>query len=167
MAQKLLQDEYRIILIQKSHNRSISKIIKTVMPEFGACGSGFAINDPEVNDMYAAYKKNKHAYFVILKNKLVLGGAGIAPLKNGPKDHCELQKMYFLPHARGLGLGSKMLNICLNTAKKMGYTHCYLETFHTMGQAMHLYQKHGFQEINAPLGKTGHTSCDRWFLKKL
>ena len=36
-------------------NAAVATVIRTVMPEFGACGEGFAINDPEVDYMHRAY----------------------------------------------------------------------------------------------------------------
>lgn len=40
--------------IKTQDNQSVKNIIHTVMPEFGASGEGFAIHDPEVEDMYQA-----------------------------------------------------------------------------------------------------------------
>ena len=34
---------------------AVARLIRAVMPEFGASGPGFAINDPEVDDMFTAY----------------------------------------------------------------------------------------------------------------
>ena len=47
-------------------------------------------------------------YYVVTKEKKILGGGGIAPLKDGDPSVCELQKMYFSPKARGKILSSKM-----------------------------------------------------------
>ena len=74
-------------------DRAIAAIIRTVMPEFGATGSGFAINDPEVDWMSRAYAEPRHAYFVLERDGAVLGGAGVAPLAGGDGDTCELRKM--------------------------------------------------------------------------
>jgi len=43
--------------------------------------------------------------------------------------------MYFLPEARGLGLGAKMMERCLQSAKDFGYEKCYLETMPYMEDA--------------------------------
>jgi putative acetyltransferase len=53
------------------------------MPEFGACGSGFAINDPEVDWMTRAYAAPRSAYFVVEREGVVEGGGGVAPLEGG------------------------------------------------------------------------------------
>jgi hypothetical protein len=50
--------------IQPGDNAAIAAIIRTVMPEFGASGQGFAIHDKEVDDMFASYTQPRTAYFV-------------------------------------------------------------------------------------------------------
>ena len=87
--------------IEPADDAAMAAIIRAVMPEFGASGDGFAINDPEVDWMSRAYSEPRHAYFVLERDGRVLGGAGIAPLAGGDASTCELRKMYFLPEARG------------------------------------------------------------------
>src|SRR5664279_1675906 len=85
---------------------AVAGLIRSVMPEFGADGPGFAIHDPEVEHMCAAYSVTGAAYFVVEDpGGRVVGGAGIAALAGGEAGVCELRKMYFLPAARGQGMG--------------------------------------------------------------
>mgnify|MGYP000745937353 FL=1 len=49
---------------------------------------------------------------------MIKGGAGICQLKNEAYEICELQKMYFDSMMRGKGLGSLMIEKCLNFAKE-------------------------------------------------
>lgn len=146
---------------------TIAHIIRTVMPAFGAVGSGFAINDPEVDWMSRAYTAPRHAYFVATRDGRVLGGAGVAPLAGGDADTCELRKMYFLPEARGLGAGTAMMARCLDAARVLGFRRCYIETLGGMDAAMRLYERSGFRPIDAPMGATGHGGCDRYYLLDL
>ena len=145
----------------------VANIIRSVMPEFGAGGAGFAIHDAEVNDMASAYGQPGSAYFVVERNGRVLGGGGVAALVGGNGKVCELRKMYFLPDLRGLGAGDALIARCLATARELGYAQCYLETLTRMNAAQHLYEKNGFQRIAGPLGNTGHFSCDRFYLRDL
>ena len=153
--------------IQPSDAIAVANVIRTVMPEFGAGGAGFAIHDREVDNMYTAYSSHNTAYYVCDVDGRVIGGGGIGPLAGGDTDYCELKKMYFLAEARGLGLGQKVLEACLRAAKAKGYKFCYLETFNTMNKAMKLYEKAGFKKIDGPLGNTGHFACDRFYLLQL
>ena len=148
-------------------NPAIANIIRTVMPEFGAGGEGFAIHDKEVDDMYSAYTSDRAAYFVCEEDGKVLGGGGVAQLQGGSIDTCELKKMYFLPEGRGKGLGRNLLATCLEAARQIGYRNCYIETFHTMKDAMRLYELNGFRKIPGPIGSTGHFTCDRFYLLTL
>jgi len=146
---------------------AMAAIIRAVMPEFGASGDGFAINDPEVDWMSRAYAAPRHAYFVLERDGRVIGGAGIAPLAGGNADTCELRKMYFLPEARGIGAGAMMMARCLDAAREAGFSQCYLETLCGMDAAMRLYERSGFQRIDGPMGATGHGGCDTFYLHAL
>ena len=158
---------YEIRPIEARDDAAMAAIIRTVMPEFGASGCGFAINDPEVDWMSRAYAQPRSAYFVVEEAGIVLGGGGVAPLEGGPDDTCELRKMYFLPAARGLGAGSAMMARCLEAARGFGFARCYLETLCGMDAAMRLYERSGFHRIDAPLGATGHGGCDSFYLREL
>lgn len=146
--------------------KGVESLIKTVMPEYGASGPGFAIHDPEVLNMFEAYDKPGHAYFVVTDGKEIFGGGGIAPLA-GEEGVCELRKMYFKKVIRGQGLGQKLMDICLEMAKQMGYQKCYLETLFSMKEAQKLYLRNGFGPLSKPLGNTGHFSCDSFYIKSL
>ena len=153
--------------IRSGDDATMAAIIRAVMPEFGATGSGFAINDPEVDWMSRAYAEPRHAYFVLERDGAVLGGAGVAPLAGGDGDTCELRKMYFLPQARGIGAGAMMMARCLDAARAAGFARCYLETLTGMDAAMRLYERSGFRRIDGPLGATGHGGCDTFYLRDL
>jgi putative acetyltransferase len=153
--------------IEPRDDATIASIIRTVMPEFGAVGSGFAINDPEVDWMSRAYAQPRCAYFVIEQDGAVIGGAGVAPLTGGDGDTCELRKMYFLPQARGRGAGAAMMQRCLQAARDFGFSQCYLETLGGMDAAMKLYERSGFKRIDAPMGDTGHGGCNTFYLRAL
>ncbi len=145
----------------------MARIIRRVMTEFGAVGAGYSIEDAEVDDMFAAYRASDRAFFVALRGRELFGGAGIAPLEKGPAGMCELRKMYVLDAARGLGVGRRLLELCLAAACERGFHTCYLETLATMTQARRLYEKFGFTPIASPLGCTGHHGCDAWYVLDL
>jgi putative acetyltransferase len=163
---------FRIRPIEARDNAAVAAIIRSVMPEFGASGCGFAINDPEVDWMHRAYAESRSAYFVIERDDatghaVVEGGGGIAPLTGGDADTCELRKMYFLPSLRGLGAGAALMARCLDAARDFGFKRCYLETLTGMDAAMRLYERSGFQRIAAPMGATGHGGCNTFYRRDL
>ncbi len=158
---------YSIRPIEPGDDVAVATIIRVVMPEFGAVGCGFAISDPEVDWMSRAYAEPRSAYFVVERGGVVMGGGGIAPLAGGDAGTCELRKMYFLPEARGQSAGAAMMARCLDAARAFGFTRCYLETLGGMNAAMRLYERSGFQRIDAPLGATGHGGCNTFYLRSL
>ena len=137
------------------------------MIEYGAVGAGYSIEDAEVNDIHGAYASDRARYFVAERDGELLGGAGFARLEGDDYSVCELRKMYLLPAGRGIGLGRKLLSLCLEEARAAGFETCYLETLHRMGQAQQLYAKFGFEPLKGPMGATGHFGCDAWSVKRL
>jgi putative acetyltransferase len=153
--------------IEPRDDAMIAKIIRTVMPEFGADGPGFAIHDAEVDAMSAAYSRPRSAYFVIEADGAVQGGAGVAPLDGGDADVCELRKMYFLPTLRGRGAGKAAIDRCLEAARGFGFKRCYIETLTGMDAAQRLYLANGFERVGCAMGGTGHHGCDRYYIRTL
>ena len=160
-------NEFIIREIQQKDNAALAKIVRTVILEMGAPTIGTAYEDKATDQLFETYQKEKAIYFVLEHNQKVVGGAGIAQLDNFDGNVCELQKMYFLPEARGRGLGSKMIIICLEKAKEFGFESCYLETLPYMKDAVKLYKKNGFKNLDKPMGNTCHYSCDVWMIKNL
>lgn len=153
--------------ITPADDAAVADIIRTVMPEFGASGPGFAIHDPEVSAMHAAYHRPGAAYFVVEVGGRVMGGGGVAPLDGGPAGVCELRKMYFLPALRGRGAGAALMARCLDAARVLGHRQCYLETLRGMDDAQRLYERTGFRRLEGPMGSTGHFGCNRFYLLDL
>jgi len=158
---------FEIRNIQPADNPYIAAIIRQVLTEFGANRPGFAWADPELDQLTQAYRGDAAAYYVVTADQTVIGGGGVAPFPCEYEGLCELQKMYLLPDFRGKGLGQTLMQKLLNTALALGYRGCYLETFDAMQSALQLYQKFGFEPLDAPLGNSGHNSCNRFLLRWL
>jgi putative acetyltransferase len=153
--------------IEKKDNQAVAQLIRNVFDELNIPKVGTAYADSYLDFMYEEYNKPKSVYFVVESEGKIIGSAGVAPLENEVETICELQKMYFLPEARGLGIGSQMMKLCLQAAKDFGFQKCYLETMPFMHDAQKLYKKVGFEYICSPMGSTGHVSCPVWMLKEL
>jgi putative acetyltransferase len=167
MNQSRRKSNIGIRLIEKRDNAATAEIIRLVMTEFKAVGCGYSINDSEVEDMYTAYMPERYAFYVVELNGRVLGCGGFGPLTGAEQDICELRKMYFKSELRGFGVGTKLLNLCLDEAAKAGFRYCYLETMDNMKQAQRLYGKYGFKYLDKPMGETGHSSCGTWMAREL
>ena len=156
-----------IRVLREEDNPVIASVIRSVLIELGVPKVGTAYADPELDALTSAYQGDRSRYFVVEQEGRVIGGAGIAPLAGEAPEICELQKMYFLPAARGLGVGEKMICQCLDFAREKDFQRCYLETLPYMKAAQKLYRKVGFDYIDGPMGSTGHTSCNVWLTKSL
>ncbi|MDI7385400.1 GNAT family N-acetyltransferase [Cronobacter dublinensis] len=149
-------------------NATVARVIRQVSAEYGlTADKGYTVADPNLDVLYTQYSKPGHAYWVVELDGEVVGGGGIAPLACSETDLCELQKMYFLPAARGRGLAKKLALQALEFARAQGYRRCYLETTAFLKEAIALYEHLGFVHISEPLGCTGHVDCEVRMLKTL
>lgn len=153
--------------IQRQDNQQIATIIREVFISDNYPKTGTAFADVLLDFMFETYDKPRATYFVLEIEGRIVGGAGLSQLENSTENICELQKMYFLQEARGKGIGSQMIQKCLEKAVEFGYEKCYLETLPEMLAAQSLYKKMGFEYLCAPLGNTGHTTCPVWMIKNL
>ncbi len=154
--------------ITEQDNPVIARVIRQVSAEYGlTADKGYTVADPNLDELYQLYSQPGHAYWVIEQDGNVVGGGGVAPLKCSEAGICELQKMYFLPTARGKGMAKKLALIAMNHAREQGFTRCYLETTAFLKEAIALYEHLGFEHIDAPLGCTGHVDCEVRMLKVL
>ncbi len=153
--------------IKKEDNTHLAKVIRKVLVDLGVSKVGTAYADKALDCMFETYQGDRRVYFVVEENGTIIGGAGIAALENYDGNICELQKMYFLPIARGKGLGTTLISKCLEKAKEFGFDSCYLETMPFMQAARKLYNKNGFLNLKEPIGNTGHYACNVWMLKKI
>lgn len=156
-----------IRLIEKKDNPEIAKVIRSVLVDLNVPKVGTAYADKALDSMYETYQKPRAAYFVVVQDDTILGGAGVAQLDNFEGNICELQKMYFLTQARNKGIGSQMMEFCIAKAREFNFDKIYLETMDNMDEAQKLYKKAGFKYLQGPIGNTGHFSCPIQMLKEL
>ncbi|NOI73030.1 bifunctional helix-turn-helix transcriptional regulator/GNAT family N-acetyltransferase [Vibrio owensii] len=160
-------EEYVLRPLTKADNSQVAEVIRKVSAEYGlTADKGYGVADPTLDDMYSVYDQQGAAYWVVEYQGEIVGGGGFAPLAGEP-NVCELQKMYFLPQTRGHGLAKRIVALSLQLAKQFGYQQCYLETTECLREAVGLYEKLGFEHLDAPLGQTGHDACEVVMLKTL
>ena len=153
--------------IKPNDNEHVYRLIKLCFDEFNLETSGSSLEDDDIKDMYQGFQIDRAVYYVLLDNGQVLGGAGIKQLKDYKSDTCELQKMYFLPEARGKGFGKIIFDMCIRAAKDFKFKYCYLESSSQLKTALALYEKNGFKYLKSSLGNTGHTICGIYMQKEL
>jgi putative acetyltransferase len=153
--------------ISKEDNPVIAKIIRDTLAEFGANRPGTVYYDPTTDHLFELFQKEKAVYNIAELNGKIIGGGGIYPTEGLPADTCELVKMYLLPEARGIGLGTQLINRCLEQAQQNGFKKIYLETMDELKPALKVYEKLGFTYLDGPMGNSGHFGCPLWMIKSL
>jgi ribosomal protein S18 acetylase RimI-like enzyme len=74
----------------------------------------------------------------------VLGTAAVRLLEPGVG---ELKRMWLRPSSQGRGLGRRLMDACLDEARRLGCRALRLDTQSKMEAAVHLYRAYGFSEI--------------------
>ncbi|WKE66564.1 GNAT family N-acetyltransferase [Gallaecimonas kandeliae] len=155
---------FQLRALRAEDNAALASVIRAVSAEYGlTADKGYGVSDPHLDDLFSYYHDLGGHYWVLEVDGELVGGGGLAPLNGaeaGPGRICELQKMYFLPQARGLGAGRALAEKALARARQDGYKLCYLETTDNLKEALVLYERLGFKRLTAPLGDTGHGDCE-------
>ncbi|HET9979527.1 MAG TPA: GNAT family N-acetyltransferase, partial [Ktedonobacterales bacterium] len=89
---------------------------------------------------------------------------GCGALKFHSDAPTELKRMWVAPQARGLGLGRRLLCELERRAREAGVSVLHLETNGTLAEAISLYRRSGYQEVE-PFNDEPY--AHHWFEKQL
>lgn len=153
--------------IRPEDNVQAAALIRGVLEEFGVNQPGTVYTDPTTDRLYELFKEVDSPCWLALDGERVIGSCGLYPTPGLPEGCVELVKFYIYKNYRGLGIGKKLMNFCLEEAKKRGYSSVYLESMPELGTAVGMYEKAGFEHIPERLGDSGHFACHILMLKKL
>jgi putative acetyltransferase len=153
--------------IEKKDNKEIAELIRSVFREFGIARPGTVYFDPTTDDLFTLFSKSGSEYWIAEDDGRIIGGCGIYPTGNLPDDCAELVKLYLLSTYRKQGIGRQLLEMSVESAKKLGYKQLYLESLPELGKAISLYEKEGFRFIDHKMGDECHFGCTIWMIKDL
>lgn len=155
-------NDYEVLVRMATNNDcdNVRNLVFGILHEYGLEPAPDGI-DRDLDDLEANYI-NRGGTFEVLEdeNGKLLGTVGLYPLD---EDKIELRKMYFAKEIRGIGLGKKTLQRMINIAKEKGFEQIVLETASVLKEAIGLYKKFGFiemQDKHAP-------RCDQSFYLNL
>lgn len=160
MKKKIISD-FNIKIASNADTEIIKNIVFSVLKEYGLEPNQEGI-DTDLDDIEASYINN-NGYFGLIfdPNGKALGTFGLYNLDD---DNCEIRKMYFLPKLRGKGWGKKIMKVLITKAIEKGYKNVVLETNSVLKEAISLYEKCGFEELN---DYQLHSRCDKAYILKI
>lgn len=85
--------------------------------------------------LYIAYYNNK--------------AAGCIALRKFENDGCEMKRLFVRPEYRHLKIGKKLVDKIIEDARELKYKYMVLDTLSNLHEAVSLYRKFGFQEVEA------------------
>jgi putative acetyltransferase len=130
----------------------VRDLVFTILHEFGFTPEPDGI-DADLTNIEAGYHARGGAFELLVdENNQIVGTIGLFPHAHRV---CELRKMYLEREYRGRGLGLKMLEHAVETARRLGFWRIELETESRLIDAIRLYRRFGFQPI------AGGRTCDR------
>lgn len=75
--------------------------------------------------------------------------AGCIGLKKIDDFNCEMKRLYVRPQFRGKHIGDYLVKQIIEDARGIGYMHMLLDTLPFLSNAIHMYKKFGFYEIDS------------------
>ena len=153
--------------IQRSDNEKLAAIIRSAFVEYDAPQTGSVYSDAATDDLFALFQNEKSVLWVAEEHGKISGCGGVYHTAGLPDDCAELVKLYLDKAARGKGIGKQLMNKCIESAKLLGYQSLYIESLPHFSNAVNMYERAGFTHLSAPLGQSGHTSCNVWMYKEL
>jgi putative acetyltransferase len=119
---------------------------------FRAYASGLGIDlcfqdfERELAELPGTYAPPGGGLLLALDEQEPVGCAAFRPLAPGI---CEMKRLFILPRARGTGLGRRLAEAIMRQGADAGYQRMRLDTLPTMVDAIGLYRRLGFREIEA------------------
>lgn len=93
---------------------------------------------------FADFPHTYDALWLAVNDGNPVGAVGLKPFKD---DTAELKRLWVSPDARGLQLGEKLCQACIEGAKAHGYSRLLLDTDRGLTRANAIYERLGFVDI--------------------
>ena len=162
-----MHSNYLIRKVTEEDSAPLAKIIRSVFEEHDAPKIGTVYSDPTTDNLFKLFSIARSILWVAEVNGMPAGCCGIYPTPGLPKDCAELVKFYLSSSVRGVGIGRELMEMSIASAIEMGYRSLYIESLPQYSRAISIYEKQGFKPLGAPLGESGHSTCNVWMLKEL
>ncbi|MBR3663633.1 MAG: GNAT family N-acetyltransferase [Desulfovibrio sp.] len=160
----------KIILIDilQKDDAKLASIIRKNLEKYNLDVPGTAYYDSQLDSLSSYYleDKAKRLYIVAADDdNNAVGGVGLSECSLF-KQCAEIEKLYLCDAVKRNGYGKLLIKEIEERAILMGYKSLYLETHSRLVEALKLYNRVGFKEIDKPL-LVKHTTMDRFYFKQL
>lgn len=113
--------------------------------EYGWDESFEALVSQIATDFIKQYNPKRERSWIAEMNGEIVGSIFVV---EGSEDTAKIRLLIVDPKARGLGLGSQLVEECIQFSKRVGYKKLVLWTNSILKEARHIYQKKGFKLVN-------------------
>lgn len=133
--------------IQQAQAPAELNMIRTLFREYETflgvdlCFQGFA---KELADLPGRYAPPDGSLLLGMIDNEAVGCVALRKLEEGI---CEMKRLYVKPQARGTGMGKALVDQIIATARQQGYVLMRLDTLDTLSEAISLYQRLGFRQV--------------------
>jgi putative acetyltransferase len=123
-------------------------LVTSILAEFGLTFGQGSATDDELRELPASYASRGGAFWVAELDGALVGTCGVVPV--APHTF-ELRKMYLSRASRGLGAGSRLLEVAIACVRARGGRRIVLDTVEQMTRAIAFYEAHGFVRDDAEI----------------
>ncbi len=151
LEQLLFAERYTLGLLMPDEEAETVAIIQQSLLGYPEEGTVLASTRRRIPHFFSSYEE-EGACYLVLRDRLtgsIIGGAGVRPFAGlDPREHIgEIRELVIANPYRGLGLGRKILNACIQKAKELAYVRLYLEATSEMRHAQSLFRRSGFRPV--------------------
>ena len=153
--------------VQAEDNKRLANMIRQVFEEHNAPTEGTVYTDPTTDHLFELFQHPKSVLCVAEENGVLLGCCGVYPTSGLPETCIELVKYYLPKEARGKGIGKRLMELSIASAKDLRYSENYIESLPVFSRAVRIYEQQGFVQLDSPMGESGHPGCTIWMRKEI
>lgn len=143
-----------------SDQDNLLRMIVSILEEYQMV-LNLEVTDYELVNINKVYGKDNSTFFVVEHGEELVGSVGVRAFSN---DICELRKLYVSKEYRCKGLGRNLIDEAIDFAVLKDYKKIRLEVSSKHLQAIHLYEKYGFEKIST---NSNSSRCEYVYEKRL
>lgn len=147
--------------VEESDVPDVVALVTQVLGEFGLTFGIGSPTDDQLRALPSSYIAHGGMFWVAHHDGGLVGTCGVYPVE--PRMY-ELRKMYLRPQARGLGLGTKLLDVAVAWTRSRGGSSLVLDTIEEMTRAIAFYEANGFVRDDA---QRRSERCSRGYIRIL